>query len=337
MSTHPDSSTDPLPSLNIAILYSDAKREYFQTEEHYVTEAEVFHRAQTIAKQLEKDGHHCYLFAGNQDLAGNLKECKPDMALNLVDSVYGKEFLSGSIPGLLEILQIPYTGSGILGQSINSNKYLTKSLMQQYGVTTPKFQLITSANDEIDNVLDYPLIAKLNEVHGSLEISKDSICFDEKSLKQVLKRLFATYNQPVLVEEFIAGKEITAIVAEGGVMKIYAGERHFLKRSASPFEQIAAYDDVWSDEDTVAYEKYELPVTVKEMIKLTYGILRLEDYARFDMRLDQSGRHYIIDANSNPALGLKNDTAIGTVLDLYGVSFSTFMERLLRNTMFPNP
>ena len=258
------------------------------------------------------------------------------MALNLVDSVYGNEFLSGSIPGLLELLQIPYTGSGILGQSINSNKYLTKSLMRQYGVTTPKYQLITTVNDEIDFDLDYPLIAKLNEVHGSVEISQNSICFDEKGLRIVLKRLFLMYKQPVIIEEFIAGKEITAVVVEGGVTKIYAGERHFIKRSASPFAQIAAYEDVWSDEDTVAYEKYELPISIKEMIKLTYSILRLEDYARLDIRLDQSGRHYIIDANSNPALGVKGEAAIGSVLDLYGISLSTFLNRLIKNTVYPD-
>ena len=169
----------------VAILYSDAKREYFPTEQLYITEAEVKGRAELIANILRAKGFIVELFPGDARLHEALLKFSPDKVINLVDSVYGKEYLAGTIPATLELLQIPYTGSGMLAISINANKYLTKSLLEQYGVPS-KYQLIKHSSDEIDEELDFPLFIKLNENHGSLEVSDGSVGFDEKWLKTKL-------------------------------------------------------------------------------------------------------------------------------------------------------
>ncbi|HPK08196.1 MAG TPA: hypothetical protein PLZ02_01195 [Candidatus Woesebacteria bacterium] len=316
----------------VAILYSDAKREYFPTEQLYITEAEVKGRAELIANILRAKGFIVELFPGDARLHEALLKFSPDKVINLVDSVYGKEYLAGTIPATLELLQIPYTGSGMLAISINANKYLTKSLLEQYGVTTPKYQLIKHASDEIDEELDFPLFIKLNENHGSLEVSDVSVGFDEKMAKNQIDYLYKTYQQPILLEEFIAGREITVVLVDGGNTKIYAAEKIFHRSSDDPFKKIVTFDDNWvSKEETITYLKYELPDPVKRVAKTVFNILKIEDYAKLDFRLDEAGRHYLIDVNVNPALGPSESCAIGSILELYGVSFYTLLDRLINN------
>lgn len=322
----------PLPK-HIAILYSEAKREYFPTEQQYISEAEVAIRAKLIAGYFEKMGIKITLIPGNNHISENLKNTKPDFVINLVDSVYGKEYLSATIPGTLELLQIPYTGTGLLGQAINSNKFLTKNLLEQYGITTPKYQLITEINDPIDPILDYPLIAKLNEIHGSIEIDNTAVCDDEKSLKKRISYLINTYKQPVLVEEFVVGREITVIIFEGLHTKVYAAEKIFDKPEDIKYH-IVTFDDNWNEElDTISYEKYELPKLINKYVRQAFQILKMEDYAKFDIRLDASGRHYIIDCNTNPTLGPKGEAAIGSITDLYGIDFDLLLQRLIQSQL----
>lgn len=324
---------DPLPR-RIAILYSDARREYFPTEQTFFSEAEVKGRAEKISKDyLDKMGIHSECFPGDSNIVEALKNYQPDFVLNLVDTVYGKETLCGTIPATLELLNIPYTGAGMLGLSINTNKYFTKNLLWQYGITTAKYQLITDQSQAIDPALDYPLITKLNETHGSIEMSDDAICLDEPSLRKRLKYLMTTYeNQPVLIEEYIAGREVAVHVVQGINTKVYAGEKIFNDKLTSRYK-IASFDAVWGDVDMYTYIKYDLPDSVKAQLKKAFDVLKLDDYAKFDLRVDESGRHYVIDVNANPSLGPKGECSIGNVLALYDIEFDEVLRRLIENTL----
>ena len=212
----------------IGILYSEVKREYFPTQEQYLTEKDALRDAQIIAKYLQKLGMEAELFPGNPELATALQKAKPDMVLNLVGSVKGHEYLAATIPGVLELLDIPYTGAGILGESLSYNKFLIKKLLQQNGVPVPNYQLFNTPFDPVNPALRFPLISKLNEIHGSVEITQNSVSETEKDLRERLKFLITTYDQPVLVEEFIVGREITCYELEG-LNKKYIWQRKFLK------------------------------------------------------------------------------------------------------------
>jgi len=321
----------------IAILYSDAKREYFPTEQLYISEVEVKERAELVAKYLEKMGIETALFAGDSGLVENLKKFGPDFVLNLVDSVLGKEYLAAAIPGTLELLNIPYTGAGMMGLTISANKYFAKNLLRQYGITVPKYQLITDPNEEIDTEMDYPLISKLNEVHGSIEIDETAVSHDEKSLRKRLDFLMKTYKQPVLLEEFIVGREITVLVTEGINQKVYAGEKIFGEPFTDKFKIVtftANWNDASAEAEAITYKKYEMPERAREMAKEAFEVLRMEDYGKFDIRLDESGRHYIIDANHNPTFGPKEvGCAMGTLLNMYDISFEEMLQRIITNTL----
>lgn len=317
----------------VGIIYSDVKREYFPTESQYITEKDAFHDAQIVCDYLKRMGIEVYLYPGNDELVVGLHRDKPELVFNLVGSVRGKEYLESAIPAILELVDIPYTGAGILGESLGYNKFLIKKLQQQAGVPTPVYQLFNSASDPLDMELRFPLISKLNEIHGAVEITKDAVSENEKHLRERIKFLISTYDQPVLVEEFIVGREITAILLTGSNRKVYMAEKVFNKPNDKYV--FATLDDQWGDysEDQstwpYTYSRYDDPL-LKEYVRKAFDVCRMRGYAKFDVRLDSSGRYYFVDSNSNPAFGPKeSQVALSLILDLYGVSFNEILRRVM--------
>lgn len=320
-----------LPS-KVLILRSEAKREYFATEEHYLTESFSEENANIIVGYVEKLGISTHCIPANRNLTEEIQKYQPELIINLVDSVRGKEHLAATIPALCELLEIPYTGSGTLGMAMSYNKFLVNMLLSQAGIPVPKSQLFHTHNDFIDPTLKYPLICKLNEIHGSLEISLDAIAINERQLRDRVKYLTEIYKQPVLAQEFIVGKEVAVFVVEGSNRKVYSVEKVF--HDDKNIFQLVSFDN-WQDTGWNNYhlEKY-YDENIKNIVKKAYDLMKYSDYAKFDIRIDSSGRYYIIDANDNPALGPKEaDFEFGYCLDLYGVSFETGLKRLLSHAM----
>ena len=226
-----------------AVLYSDVQRVDFPTEAQYITEKDAEGDARLIAEYLERLGVAACLHAGNAELPEWLRAERPEMALNLVDSIKGKESLASAIPGVLELLELPYTGADVLGLSLDTNKFVIKKLLQQNGVPVPNFQLFNTPEDYMDPAIRFPLISKLNAVHGSVEITRDAVSETEKQLRKRLRYLIRTYKQPVLVEEFISGREITAIVIQDKKKKVFLAEKHFT-RSEGKYVFLT-FEDQW--------------------------------------------------------------------------------------------
>ncbi len=321
-----------LPS-HVGIIYSDVKREYFPTESQYLTEKDALRDAQVVASYLEKIGIETSLYAANSELGEKLKIHRPDMVLNLVGSVRGLEYLASAIPATLELLEIPYTGADMLGESLSYSKFLVNTLLKQNGVPVPNYQLFNTSLDALDTTLRFPLISKLNEIHGAVEITQDAVSENEKHLRERLKFLINTYHQAVLVEEYIVGSEITAFILEGLNKKVYLAERIFNKPHGKYI--FADFETQWigTDENAVEYKRYDDPV-LKEYVKKAFDITKMSDYGKFDVRVDSSGRYFFLDSNSNPSFGPKEiSTPMAYVLELYGVSFVDILKRLLMNTI----
>jgi D-alanine-D-alanine ligase len=317
----------------VGILYSDVRREYFPTEAQYITEKDAEQDARLIGEYLSSLGMAVHLYPGDANLPDRLRRDCPDLVINLVDSVKGEESLSCAIPGVLELLDIPYTGADILGLSLDTNKFLIKKLLRQNGVPVPIYQLFNSPRDHLDPSLRFPLISKLNAIHGSVEITKDAVSETEKHLRKRLRYLIHTYKQPVLVEEFIGGREITAILLEGMNKKVYMAEKAFVHPERKYV--YLTFEEQWLMEGSVSfhYTKYNDPI-LREYVKKAFEVTNMYDYGKFDVRLDQSGRYFFIDSNANPAFGPKElDMALSVILDMYGISFYEILKRLILNTV----
>jgi D-alanine-D-alanine ligase len=316
----------------VGILYSDVQRADFPTEAQYITEKDAERDARLIGEYVQALGIDVRFHPGNAALPEWLAHNRLDMVINLVDSIRGVESSASAIPGALELLGIPYTGASILGLSLDTNKFLVKKLLQQHGIPVPYFQIFNSATDYLDPVLRFPLISKLNAIHGSVEITPDAISENEKHLRKRLRRLIRTYKQPVLVEEFIAGREFTAMVLQDGRKRVYLAEKVFTGLHGK--YAFLAFEDQWLAEvpSIFHYARYRDTV-LKGYAKKAFGVTKMAGYGKFDIRLDQSGRYFFIDANCNPYFGPKELGAdIARILDLYGTPFGEILEKLIRHT-----
>jgi len=113
---------------------------------------------------------------------------------------------------------------------------------------------------------------------------------------------------------------------------VYLAEKVF--RETNDPMQFATFDDQWGEEnDSFTYAKIT-DSNLCDLVKKAFAVTKMEDYGKFDIRLDQSGRYYFIDCNSNPAFGPKELTvAMALILDLYDVNFVEILKRLMANTM----
>ncbi len=314
----------------VVILYSEAKEEYFATHEVYLTEVEVFPRSKIVKKYIEKLGYKVILLPGNFDSIKKLNNLKPFIVFNLVDSIYGKEDLSPLIPAALELIKVPYTGASVNGLTINQNKYLTKIILRQNYLKVPNFQLFFTENELIDRNLQFPLILKLNQSHGSLEINQDSVVENEKDLRKRIKYLILKYKQTVLVEEYITGKEITALMIDDHVDKLFlAEERIFFKKEKY---SLFGFEVAWGDVELYDVKKYILNKKIKTDIAKAFNILEMKDYARFEIIIDKYGKYYFIDPNANPAFGpYGTGEALGYMLYANNIPFELIIKKIIRN------
>lgn len=314
----------------VAILYTDVKREYFDSEAIYQSEVGADIYAGEVAKYVAKMGIDALTIPGDEHISTNLQKFAPDMVINLVDSVRGQITLGASIPGILEVLHIPYTGAGTLGWALGCNKFLMYQLMQSAGIPVPAHQLVNSSSDMIDPELRYPLFPKLNYEHGSIGIADDSVCHNERELRAKLKDLFVTFKQPILIDEFIAGIEVTAAVLDGRNTKVYAVHR----RVGEGTNDVETFDAKWHNWRDLSYEKFEEP-SLKYYAKEAFDLLKMSDYGRIDVRVDGAGRYYFIDPNANPFFGPPKETngTYNIILDMYGISFEETLRRIFYNTL----
>lgn len=248
-------------------------------------------------------------FVVKDDLS-NLKELKkinPKLAVNLCDDFLDpkKEAL---VAKKLELMGIPYTGDTYGPLRMCTQKALSKKKLIDFGVMTPKYQLVSSPNEEI-NGLKFPLIIKPNSEHGSIGIEEDSVVHNQEQLQKKLNEMLSKYGK-MLVEEYIdLGRELSTIVIGGKVMRV--SEMIFDGEDFAGRPLIMTYDAKWVEEtqdyratkrQTPAKLTKELEERVKEESIKAYNALGCKSYARIDLRVDKNGTPYVLEVNVNPDL-----------------------------------
>lgn len=316
----------------VAVAYSHVEREWFPTEAAYQAEVEVEERAAEVIEAVQKLGIEVKGYPGNQYFLTNLLVDKPDLVINLVDTLRGKDRLQTSVPAALELSNIPYTGAGMEGLIIGNSRNLTKRLLMAYDIPTPPFQFIRRAGKAIHAELGLPLIVKLNESGGSVGIDNRAVKETIAGAQKRVEEMIATYKLPVVVEKFIDGPEITVVVIDDGSKRhVFMGEKVFRKKADGKhyFTSLESYEDIRA----YRYKPVADEVMRKKMTKLAvraFWGLQHKDYAKFDIRLEEStNTPYFTDSNPNTALGPDLGLPLTEVLAMYKVSFDDVLLTLL--------
>jgi D-alanine-D-alanine ligase len=269
-------------------------------------------------------------------LLAGLRREKPHVVFNLFEGTGDDGNTEAYVAGLLEWLGLPFTGSPFRTLALARDKYLTKSLLRGAGLPTPKALLVESL--PIDECpLDWPVIVKPAAQDASVGLDQGSVVTSQSRLEARIASLFESYGPPVLVEEFIPGRELNvALIEASGLRTLLISEILFTYKNPKLWP-IVTYDAKWKpgsrdfEATPPCYGAKVSPGLSRRLTLLARRAFRLlgcRDYARVDFRVRPSGKPYILEVNPNPDLSPAAGLAGG--LTAAGITHAQFIVDLVK-------
>ena len=266
----------------------------------------------TISRCLSSMGHQVRILdCHGIDIEREIRRDRPDLVFNIAEGLSG-ETRESLVPEILERLKIPYTGSGPQTLSHCLNKAKSKQILRENGIWTPDW--ITS-RDVLENLpasLDFPVIVKPLYEGSSRGIMNHSVVFNSKELSLQTRRLLDELDEPVIVEQFLSGREFTVALLEDAltieVLPIVEIDFSSLPDTAHP---IYGYEAKWIwDTETRPLRIFKCPARltpalkndIRKTAREAFSALECKDWARIDLRLDDCGRVHVIELNPLPGI-----------------------------------
>lgn len=296
------------------------------------------HTIDDILTALHSNDHDAEFFEANIlppfNLVEKLTEYKPDLCFNIAEGHFG-DSRESQIPSVLEMLRLPYTGSKVLNLALALDKPMTKRVLYYHGLPTPEFQVFENADDPVDDdllntegELRFPLFVKPSREGTSVGVTVESMVSTVAEMRGQIDKQLKRYNQPILVEHYIKGREIT--VGMLGNLGSRAARRVNERTAPNtlpedllflpPMEVNLDYyteteGGVYTNRiktDLVDTPFYICPADlpdefIRELNLLAAAVFRVtgcKDIARVDFRLDEANNNkpYILEVNPLPGL-----------------------------------
>ena len=277
-----------------------------------------------VYEALDKDRYHILRYDPKTDLeklVGNAS--KIDVALITLPGPYGED---GTVQGLLDLLNIPYQGSGVLGSALAMNKAVTKQLYEKAGLPVPPY-IICGRNDNVDvaawvTQIGLPLVVK--PVTGGSSVGM-SIVRSAADLQSALDKAF-DYDSAVMIETYIAGTELTGGVIGNEELEALPIIEIIPDPTREFFDYKAKYTPGVTKEICPARIDDQLTQQAQSYAKTAHKALYCQGYSRTDMILKERDI-YVLETNTIP--GMTETSLLPQAAQVGGISFSRLMDRLI--------
>ena len=289
----------------------------------------------SITSALSKGGHEVVHVPANVDMLRNI------MDIGNIDLIFCHYApmenlqLQGNVFAVLELLGIPIVGSGMFTQALGLSKETTKVLLRSIGIPTTKSQVFFSAEDELSDELknSFPLFVKPESEAASVGVEKDSYVENEEELRKTLKRILNDVNPPILVEEFLPGREFTVgVLEESPLLALPVMELKFKEDSTTNFQSLESKKEKSLIKECPADIPEELAKKMQDMALKAFETLRADVYARVDIRIDKNGEPQVIEFNTMPGLE-KGKSFYETQANEIGIDYDTLINKMVDITM----
>lgn len=238
-------------------------------------------------------------------------------------ALHGRYGEDGIVQGALELLGIPYTGSGVMASALAMDKWRTKLIWQAVGIPTPRYALLAEGTDADAMVknLGLPLIVKPACEGSTIGLTKITAAGQLADAY----RLAAKYDRLVLVEEFISGQELTVSIL---------GDRTLPIVRIEPAVELYDYRAKYFSDDTKYFCPAGLPDEVERALQAraleAYRVVGCEGWGRVDLMLDVAGRANFLEVNTSP--GMTSHSLVPMAAKQAGIDFDELVVRVLATT-----
>jgi D-alanine-D-alanine ligase len=260
---------------------------------------------QAVREAIAAAGHEVIDLEATADLPALIETARPDLVFNMAEGIKGRSRES-QVPSLLELLDIPYSGSDPAALNIALDKALAKKIVRQHGIPTPNFFTMNTGKERLPKDLRFPLIAKPIAEGSSKGVHATSVVENEAELREAAREMIAKYDQPALVEDYIGGREFTVgMLGERRPKVLPPMEVVFLDDSETRPVYSFAFKQDWSSKIRYDVPAKLEPAQLKALERAArecFIALGCRDVARVDFRMDEQGKIYFLECNPLPGL-----------------------------------
>jgi D-alanine-D-alanine ligase len=292
-----------------------------------------------VIESLRESGHDVRALGIHDDLRDirtSVEEFKPQIVFNLMEAFAGVTTFDQNVVSYLELLRLPYTGCNPRGLILARDKALSKKLLAYHRIPVPDFTVVSVGRKvALPKRLRFPLIVKSLFFEASAGISQASVVENPEQLARRVTFIHENLGTAAIVEQFIDGRELYVGVVGNERLDVFpVWEMSFAQMPDNRWK-IATERVKWSTQ----YQKKHGIMTdravldagdmdrIQRLAKRAYRALDLSGYARIDIRMDEAGRPFVLEANPNPNLAYGEDFAESA--EVAGLSYERLLERII--------
>ncbi len=324
-----------MTKLKVALVLNTRK-----AETEFEIEYDPPHTIELIKHGIMATGHEYVFVEADENFKEHIKAARPDLVFNRAEGLRG-DSRESHVPAILEMLGIPYVGSNVLTTAVCLNKAWTKKFLLYHGISTPKFFLCKNLKEAEKINEGFPYLLKPNEEGSSIGITEENLLHNKTQLHTKLKAMFREYQQPILIEQFIEGREFsTGLLGRAGedpeVLSI-------LEIDFSKFPEVGSVYGQRAKTVLDSLDHYICPAQIPNELKnaltrLSVDIwyaLETKDFARIDFRMNNKGKLFFLEINPLPGMDFdteENDLSFYPYMAMKsGYSYDELVRRLLES------
>ncbi len=330
--------------LHIALVYNSYTGAVPESAEDRGGSSDLRQMIHTIRRNLRRLGHTVTVVPLAHDLFGfqrKLRRLRPDVVFNQYDDVVHGALYEMQLAALVRMMGLPLTGSPALALGLSRYKYMSASLLVGVGVPIPANTALLETVSAVDHhKWNFPLIVQPSQEHAGIGLDRDSVVYSKRALRDKVRDILRTYNQPALAQRFLSGREFNVGVIGGGRMRVLPLAEVDYDELPEDIPPIMSYAAKWV-ETSVEYQKTSVLCPAEVEPELADLISRVAlrafravggwGYGRVDMRLDELGEPRVLEVNCNPCLD--EGMGLANAAEKAGIEYPQLLQIIVRAAM----
>ncbi len=282
-----------------------------------------FKSGKAVLRALRESGYeNVFEIDAGYDLAEKLTREKAEIAFIALHGRYGED---GTVQGLLEYLKIPYTGSGVLGSAVSMDKAMSKRIFENEGIPSAPYLVFESGmgvktiSKAVENCgFGFPVVVKPSREGSTIGLS---VAKDSESLKKAIKDAFE-YDPEIVVEKYIAGKEITVGILDGDPLPLVE-----IVPKSGLFDYKAKYTKGMTEYFVPARVSRKVTRQSQDIASDVFRVLQCYGFGRVDFIVDKDENLFVLELNSIP--GMTDTSLVPMAARETGLSFNRLIEKII--------